>query len=662
MSDEERRATTSLSFDPSGTRGLADLRPLARLPALRVLKVALVPGLVDLSPLASLTALEELDLVGCKRLADLDPLRGLPALRSLIIKGCGVTDLGVLRGLATLRHLGVSGQVDETPVDLAPLGALRELRSLEITELQGESISFLSSLGALEFLWLVTSDPVGGQRVDLAPLAALDRLEKLLLHGVRVPDVRPLGTLRNLRTLRLQVCETMFDGALFGGLPLLEALSLDGDDPSVLRSFAGMEGLSRLKDLMVRPMGFKNISPLASLRALERLELVGCEPDGPLTDLRPLASLAELRDLSITQMLLEDVGPLSGLAKLEEVDLSRTQIRSVAPLAGLHELQRLRVEDCVHLESIVPLRSCEKLVRLDCDGCRGLQGPETLEELRTWQQPSPPPPPRPARTYRSAGVVPSRVGELAVLDARNHLPRFPPEGWSLPHRSRDLEHCYAFDAAGVRMQLSLSPREESPYVLVYLAPLRVQKVTDDMVGGILRYVRQCEDFVEVDREDYDDILPPDLPLVRAFVARARRGSPDSWGAVRREAAALRVQASEPAGAEQRAGEGGELDVRSHLPDPMPEDWTVQPAHEDADVLCRIHAPGTYVGVQLVTREGRDYVELVVGFIPQDKPAYVSDDRAHEWLRLFRRHGEFRENVSGPFAEAPGMRVFVARAR
>jgi internalin A len=70
------------------------LRPLAKLPTLRKLRLAYCDQLSDLSPLAGLTSLQELDLTNCqgvRHFASLEPL--LPVLQKLHLFGCKFEDL-----------------------------------------------------------------------------------------------------------------------------------------------------------------------------------------------------------------------------------------------------------------------------------------------------------------------------------------------------------------------------------------------------------------------------------------------------------------------------------------------------------------------------------------------------------------------------------------
>jgi hypothetical protein len=136
---------------------LLDLRPLAGLSRLKRLHLR-APAVRDLSPLAELRGLKELTLVdvGAESLA---PLSALVRLERLRLEGVPARDL---RPLARLPRL----------VDLC----LRRAKAVELT-----LIATLTSLRVLE----ITDGP---SLPDLRPLGALTELRYLNLSGTRVLD------------------------------------------------------------------------------------------------------------------------------------------------------------------------------------------------------------------------------------------------------------------------------------------------------------------------------------------------------------------------------------------------------------------------------------------------------------------------------------------
>src|SRR5262249_3748878 len=70
-----------------------------------------------------------------------------------------------------------------------------------------------------------------------------------------------------------------------------------------------------------------------------RLSLAGI----PVSDLKPLAGLAALRELYLGQAPVSDLGPVAGLTALQRLSLRSTPVSDLKPLAGLTALQRLQL-------------------------------------------------------------------------------------------------------------------------------------------------------------------------------------------------------------------------------------------------------------------------------------------------------------------------------
>jgi hypothetical protein len=192
--------------------------------------------------------------------------------------------------------------------------------------------------------------------------------------------------------------------------------------------------------------------------------------------------------------------------------------------------------------------------------------------------------------------------------------------------------------------------------MVYLAPRSTLPVIDKQAARILRRFRSCNAFVET---HYEDALFGLGPSVRCFIARALPASPDTWGAVREGHALIRVEAPE----EDLPRVPARLDIRLHLPTPLPSGWSLRKPVAAEDTACNLTAPEADMVVTLSTAEGSDVPELAVGLFPAPGgPLYVGDAVAHTLLGRFGARGAFEERVAGPYAAAPGMRLFVAPAR
>ena len=136
-----------------------------------------------------------------------------------------------------------------------------------------------------------------------------------------------------------------------------EALNLPGDAPitqAAMRRLTKLEARDRgitdlfgLKfatnleylELALNPIS--DLTPLANLAQLHTLWIWRCE----ISDLTPLANLTRLKGLDLSHNdRIVDVGPLANLASLVELLLSHNRIVDVNPLAHLTDLELLYIE------------------------------------------------------------------------------------------------------------------------------------------------------------------------------------------------------------------------------------------------------------------------------------------------------------------------------
>ncbi len=258
-------------------------------------------GVRDLAGLEAATGLKELDL-GFNPLADLRPLALLPALESLNLDGAAL-DLRPLAALAGLRRLSVRHNLLD---DLQPLGALAGLTELDIGD---NRIEDLRPLAGLPRLAVLRADRNG--IADLWSLASLTDLEVLELGTNEVRDLRPLAGLDRLRMLRLDR-NRLAELHPLSGLRGLVDLGLAGNAIGSLGPIAGLDGLRRLD---LRGSAVRDLRPLRSLASLVLVHVGGSriEDLGPLDGLDGLtvAGQDDLAPPSVGDGVLQRSGPLT---------------------------------------------------------------------------------------------------------------------------------------------------------------------------------------------------------------------------------------------------------------------------------------------------------------------------------------------------------------
>ena len=280
-----------LGFNP-----LADLRPLALLPALESLN--LDGTSVDLRAVASLTGLKRLSLRR-NGLDDLGPLVGLASLTELDLGDNPIDDLRPVAFLPALESLNLDG----TSVDLRAVASLTGLKRLSLRR------NGIDDLGPLVGLASLTELDVGDNRIeDLHPLAGLTRLVALQADRNRISNLWPLASLAGLESLDLTANRL---GGVDGLAELsgLRTLRLGGNGLTEVNALSGLDGL---KELGLAGNAVGDLGPLSDLAGLQRLDLRG----NAVPDLRPLGALKSLVWVHVGGSRIEDLAVLDGTPSL----------------------------------------------------------------------------------------------------------------------------------------------------------------------------------------------------------------------------------------------------------------------------------------------------------------------------------------------------------
>ena len=347
-------------------RGGVTVRALEGRPVTAAALDALARHGADLDGALTLVLSEPADPTLLAALAGLGP----ELLEGLEVPIAGfVDDASPLSALRSLGSLSLSGGGLRELAFLTELGRLHTLRLAEMRELR--DLSSLKALTDLRHVRLERCAP------DLAldPLASLDP-ESVVLAGVT--ELESFAFARGYtRIARLEVSGAfnLQDLSALEGLPLTSVTLAECfrvEDLDVLGRLGGLVALE-LHELAF----LEDIGPLAALRELERLTLLGSPS---VSSLEPLRGLANLRALHLDCDGVADLGPLGGLA-LETLDL--TGLRAVgefAPLAGsgaltslsLRGIERLDLRVLgsqaglrqLHLEDVRQLTRLDHVVRL----------------------------------------------------------------------------------------------------------------------------------------------------------------------------------------------------------------------------------------------------------------------------------------------------------
>ena len=138
-----------------------------------------------------------------------------------------------------------------------------------------------------------------------------------------------------------------------------EAIDLSQDEYSI-SNLAPIATLNNLKELNLEKQAVNDLSPLSALSRLEKLDL----SRNQINDLAPLNSLSELKELDLSYNLVHFLAPLSSLTKLEELDIEHSVVSDVEALNTLINLRRLNL-GYNRIDNVEPLVSLYNLKELD---------------------------------------------------------------------------------------------------------------------------------------------------------------------------------------------------------------------------------------------------------------------------------------------------------
>ncbi len=324
--------------------GVRDVSPFIGLP-LRELDVSDNP-IADATALSALTDLHTLDLSGTelseigflagmsglRRLAlkrnwisDIAPLELLVNLSSLQLDHNRISDLSALAGLVNLRYLGLNNN------RISDLSALSGLTRLTDLLLAANAISDIDPLKPLVNLWQLGLR--GNDIFDLSALSGMTALEYLYVGGNEVSDIAPLLLLEALKEVQLSG-NPLTGQSIDEHIPALKSrgVYVSYTDRRTTREPAQVADPTLLALLMERVSSpyLQDRLYVEDFSVLHQLYLGG----------RGVTSLAGLQSATTLDVLLAannsvyDISPLADLPDLERVDLRYNRISDLAPLVS----------------------------------------------------------------------------------------------------------------------------------------------------------------------------------------------------------------------------------------------------------------------------------------------------------------------------------------
>lgn len=259
-------------------RSAEPLVALCQLPELRQLTVTFTETVYDLRPLAELSALEILKLDGAAvQLPDYEDIAALSNLKKLSLCTHGLQSLKGLEAMTNLEELTLYDDAPQCAYsDTDPLSGLTQLQTL-VLPAQENAAHPLDLSGLKELTALRTLESPCCVK-DLAPLAGLEKLA--IFSAQLAPEIKDLSALEKLVQLKELRLESLGDYWEQSGLQDISALGQ----------------LKNLQTLCLTGDCIADLSALGKLSTLTHLELTG----NSISDLSPLKDASALEYLSVT--------------------------------------------------------------------------------------------------------------------------------------------------------------------------------------------------------------------------------------------------------------------------------------------------------------------------------------------------------------------------
>jgi Leucine-rich repeat (LRR) protein len=297
-------------------------------------------------------------LIMTQPLDSLESLKYLTHLKDLrLCLGKSINDMSPLSACHRLTRLGIAG---DGCIDLKPVGDLKNLTDLSIgTWMVPNQLvvydRFVANLSPLTELKKLTNLTVwGGQIESFETLSSMRTLTSLKLGGDNLHNIRPLSTLSKLEELYV------------GIIPLhewQEGYWMWSKNLTPVSDIKPLVTLSNLRKLVLGYVTATHLEPLRELSELSSLALRGID----LEHLDMLNDLIGLNELELVDLTCEDITPITHLTNLSGLKIKEVPIKTIEPLVGLGNLHKLYIMDCP-IEDIALIESLKSLEDLRLHG------------------------------------------------------------------------------------------------------------------------------------------------------------------------------------------------------------------------------------------------------------------------------------------------------
>lgn len=265
----------------------------------------------DYSGLSAITKLKTLKLWNVTLTEDnMEQIGSCIGVTNLTIDGCQVTDVSALATLTGLTTLNLDNN-SVAPATFAPL------KSLKINEMSIKN-NGLTSLGSIgEIATLRKLDISSNSITSLEGISHLTNLTTLIANDNEISSTPGMSFLTSLKEVNLSN-NSLTDVSELANAKSMSSLDISGnriEDFSPLRS-------ANLASLTAKSCGISSLSSICDIITLRSLDV----SDNSISDVSPLASLAYLTELKICNNSLKTIQPLRGMSSLTSVDIAGNDV------------------------------------------------------------------------------------------------------------------------------------------------------------------------------------------------------------------------------------------------------------------------------------------------------------------------------------------------
>ncbi len=276
---------------------------LGKLPSLKSLKLGNSVAVTQMPSLERMADLAELSIEMPTMVNDASFLTPMTKLKRLDLRGA--PSLEAIRGMSELEELSVSAF--GSPADYSPIRSLTNLKSLTISGVQGNGLTF--EQGSLDFLY------------NLPLLEELTFAERGYIYA------DPIFACSSLRSLTAQMAVLGGEFTNITKLQNLEHLDLGFTEIIKNATSTGDKALLREKT--------------AAIGKLSKLKFLDLSSTG-IGDIGFVVGLSDLNYFYASNNYISEAFPLSELARLKQIDLSDNPVEDLSSLEVLQNTQIIK--------------------------------------------------------------------------------------------------------------------------------------------------------------------------------------------------------------------------------------------------------------------------------------------------------------------------------